>query len=153
MLQAGLELWAQRGCRVFRPICFAFLAEAYAAADRLELAYSTLEEALRIAANTGERWAEPEIHRLLGDALARGGSRTPAPAVARLEHAISLARAQGSRSFELRATTNLVRILSSQGNEPRWRDRLAEISRAFTEGFDTADLADARAVLAGGAAH
>ena len=113
LLQEGLRLWAQTGSRIFRPICLAFLAEAYAADDKPDLAHRTLEEALRTANETGERWAEPEIHRLFGDLLIRRGPR--AAAVADYEQAIAVARGQGSRSFELRATASLARVLSGEG--------------------------------------
>lgn len=73
LLQEGLRLWAQTGSRIFRPICLAFLADAYAADHKPDLAHRTFEEALRTASETGERWAEPEIHRLFGDFLARRG--------------------------------------------------------------------------------
>ena len=71
LIQDGLRLWAQTNSRSSRPICLAFLADAYTAADVPELAEQTFEEALSIATQTGERWAEPEIHRLFGDKLAR----------------------------------------------------------------------------------
>jgi len=112
LLQEGLRLWAQTGSRIFRPICLAFLADAYAADDNPDLAHRTFEEALRTAGETGERWAEPEIHRLLGDLLARRGPT--AAAIASYEQAIAVARGQGSRSFELRATTSLARVLSDR---------------------------------------
>jgi class 3 adenylate cyclase/predicted ATPase len=112
LLQEGLRLWAQTGSRIFRPICLAFLADAYAADDKPDLAHRTFEEALRTASETGERWAEPEIHRLFGDLLARRGPT--AAAIANYEQAIAVARGQGSRSFELRATTSLARVLSDR---------------------------------------
>jgi predicted ATPase len=112
LLQEGLRLWAQTGSRIFRPICLAFLADAYAADDKPDLAHRTFEEALRTAGETGERWAEPEIHRLFGDLLARRGPT--AAAIASYEQAIAVARGQGSRSFELRATTSLARVLSDR---------------------------------------
>ena len=142
LLQEGLRLWAQTGSRIFRPICLAFLAEAYAADDKPDLAYRTFEEALRTASETGERWAEPEIHRLFGDHLTRHGE-----AIGDYERAIAIAREQGSRSFELRATTSLARILSDQGRQAEAHERLLNIYRFFDAGRDTADLADAKALL------
>ncbi|OAF17526.1 hypothetical protein AYJ54_05105 [Bradyrhizobium centrolobii] len=145
LLQEGLRLWAQTGSRIFRPICLAFLADAYAADDKPDLAHRTFEEALRIARETGERWAEPEIHRLFGDLLTRGGPS--AEGVANYEQAIAVAREQGSRSFELRATTSLARVLSEQGGHAEAHDRLLNIYRFFDSGCDAADLADAKALL------
>jgi len=145
LLQQGLRLWAQTGSRIFRPICLAFLADAYAADDKPDLARRTLEEALRTVSETGERWAEPEIHRLVGDLLSRRGPS--AASLANYEQAIAVARAQGSRSFELRATTSLARVLSDQGRPAEAHDRLLNIYRSFKGGCDTADLADAKALL------
>ena len=94
---------------------------------------------------TGERWAEPEIHRLFGDFLTRRGPS--AASIANYEQAIAVARAQGSRSFELRATTSLARVLSDQGRHAEAHDRLLNIYRFFNAGCDAADLADAKALL------
>jgi predicted ATPase len=112
LLQEGLRLWTQTGSRIFRPIWLASLADAYAADDKPDLAHRTFEEALRTASETGERWAEPEIHRLFGDLLTRRGPT--AAAIASYEQAIAVARGQGSQSFELRATTSLARVLSDR---------------------------------------
>src|SRR5262245_38682236 len=145
LLQEGLRLWAQTGSRIFRPICLAFLAEAYAADDKPDLAHRTFEEAFRIASETGERWAEPEIHRLFGDLLTRRGPS--AAAIASYEQAIAVARGQGSRSFELRATTSLARVLSDQGRHAEAHDRLLNIYRFFDAGCGAPDLADAKTLL------
>jgi predicted ATPase len=145
LLQEGLRLWAQTGSRIFRPICLAFLADAYAADDMPDLADRTFEEALRIASETGERWAEPEIHRLFGDLLTRRGPS--AAAIASYERAIAVARGQGSRSFELRATTSLARVLSDQGRHAEAHDRLRNIYQFFDARCGAADLADAKALL------
>ena len=110
-----------------------------------DLAHRTFEEALRIASETGERWAEPEIHRLFGDFLTRRG--LSAAAIANYEKAIAVARAQGSRSFELRATTSLARILSDHGMHAEAHNRLLNIYRFFNAGCDAADWADAKALL------
>jgi class 3 adenylate cyclase/predicted ATPase len=145
LLQEGLRLWEQTGSRIFRPICLALLADAYADDDKPDLAHHTFEEALRIATETGERWAEPEIHRLFGDLSAHCGP--PASATARYERAIAVAREQGSRSFELRATTSLARLLSDQGRHSEAHERLLTVYRAFEAGCDTADLTDAKTLL------
>jgi len=147
LLQDGLRLWVQTGSRIFRPICLALLGEAYAADDKPDLAHQTFEEALRIAAETSERWAEPEIHRLFGDLLVRCGSS--ASATARYERSIALARKQGSRSFELRATTSLARLMSDQGRHSEAHERLLTVCGAFEAGCGTADLSDAKTLLEG----
>src|ERR1700755_2311951 len=145
LLQEGLRLWAETGSRIFRPICLAFLADAYAAGDKPDLAHHTFEEAIRMASETGERWAEPEIHRLFGDLLARYGP--PGAAIARYERAIAVARGQRSRSFELRATTSLARVLCDQGRNSEAHDLLQNIYGTFEAGWDTVDLTDAQRLL------
>jgi hypothetical protein len=76
------------------------------------------------------------------------GCRGPsAAAIANYEQAIAVARAQGSRSFELRATTSLARVLSDQGRHAEAHDRLLNIYRSLDLGGDAADLADAKALL------
>ena len=145
MLQEGLRLWAQTGSRIFRPICLAFLAEAFDADDKPDLAHRMFEEALRTVDESGERWAEPEIHRLFGDFLTRRGPGVAS--IASYEQAIAIARAQGARSFELRATTSLARVLSDQDRRAEAHDRLLSIYRFFKAGCHTTDLADAKALL------
>jgi class 3 adenylate cyclase/predicted ATPase len=145
LLQEGLRLWAQTGSRIFRPLCLAFLAEAYAADEKPDLAHRTFEKALRTANETGERWAVPEIHRLFGDLLTGHGPGDEA--ISNYEQAIAIAREQGSRSFELRATTSLARVLSDQGRHTEAHDRLLNIYQFFDAGCDTADLANAKALL------
>jgi hypothetical protein len=98
-----------------------------------------------LRAKLGERWAEPEIHRLFGDLLTRPGPS--AAAIASYERAIAVARGQGSRSFELRATTSLARVLSDQDRHAEAHERLLNIYRFFDAGCGVADLADAKALL------
>ena len=126
LLQGGLQLWAGTHSRIFRPICLAFLADAYAGADMPDLAYQTFDEALHIATETGERWAEPEIYRLFGDAFARYGR--PAEAIEKYERAIAVAHEQKSRSFELRAKKSLDRVVSDEANTPRVVGRAAGVT-------------------------
>jgi predicted ATPase len=145
LLQEGLRLWAGTGSRIFRPICLAFLAEALAADEKPDLAHRMFEKALRTVYESGERWAEPEIHRLFGDFLTQRGPK--AASIVRYEQAIAVARAQGARSFELRATTSLARVLSDQGRHEEAHDRLLNICRDFKSGFHTLDLTDAKALL------
>ena len=98
-----------------------------------------------MAEETGERYVEAEIHRLKGNLLlAENGS---AEAEACYVRALQVARAQEARSLELRATTSLARLRGEQGRSAEARDLLAPVYRWFTEGFDTADLKEAKALL------
>jgi tetratricopeptide (TPR) repeat protein len=144
LLERGLQRWKNTGAQAFRPILLSFLASAYAAAQEPEHARRNLEEALKVADNTGERWAMPEIYRLLADLSARNN---PAAALEQYERAISLANAQASPSLELRATTSWARVMSERRNTSDASNRLLKIYRRFNEGLDTPDLMDAKALL------
>lgn len=99
---------------------------------------------------TGERWWEAEVHRLRGVLLlnAEGGVRSAELAAeACFQRALDIARAQGARSWELRAAISLSRLWHQQGKPAAARQLLSEVYGWFTEGFDTADLQEAQALL------
>jgi predicted ATPase len=146
-LRLGLDLWEQRGSRVFRPICMAFLADAYSANGQTEFANATFETALKISRETGERWAEPEILRLQAELLAGENKHSPKVVTRLLENAMELAREQGSKSLELRAAMSLSRISSRKGKSNPIIKRLSDIYLTFDEGLNSADLVDAQALL------
>jgi predicted ATPase len=99
-----------------------------------------------VVSQTEERWCEAELYRLKGELLLRGDDST-AEAQHCLVHAIEIARSQTAKSFELRATISLARLLAKLGRCDEARAPLAEIYGWFTEGFDTPDLKDAKALL------
>jgi class 3 adenylate cyclase/predicted ATPase len=104
-------------------------------------------DALEVVVNTGQRWYEPELHRFKGLLqLASSGDRQ-AKAEACFDRAIEIARAQGTRLFELRAATSLARLRRDRGERAEARDLLAPIYGWFTEGFETADLREAKVLL------
>jgi hypothetical protein len=94
-----------------------------------------------------ERMWEAEVRRILGEAALAGSNPDEAGALACFEKAIQVARLQEARSWELRATVSLARLLAKQGRRVEARAMLADIYNWFTEGFDTADLKDAKALL------
>ena len=110
-------------------------------------ALSLLEGARAIADRTGERWFEAELYRLRGHCLIAQHEGAGAAAEACFQHAIEVARAQQARMWELRAATSLARLWADQGKRTQARDMLAPVYGWFTEGFDTADLKDAKALL------
>jgi predicted ATPase len=113
---------------------------------RTEEAGRLLAEALETAHKTSQRLHEAELYRLKGELL----EKTPfneAEAGTCFRRAIEIARAQSAKWWELRATTSLARLLASQGRRDDGRSMLSEIYNWFTEGFDTADLKDAKALL------
>ena len=107
-----------------------------------------LAEAVAAAQNIGERWFEAELHRLKGDLLLALSADHQAEAEACLHQALAIARRQQAKSWELRAATSLSRLWQRQGRRPEAARQLMEIYSWFTEGFDTADLREARLLLA-----
>jgi len=141
-LREGIAGWAATGAVVLQPYFLALLAEAHARMAHVDEGLSTLAEALTIVERTGERYMEAELYRLKGELQV-----DPAEAEACFQQAISIARRQKAKSFELRAVTNLSRLFEKQGKHIAARQMLAEIYGWFTEGFDTADLKEAAALL------
>ena len=116
-------------------------------AGRLDEGLTALAEALAAADAHEERNYEPEMHRLKGELLLRQDHSKTAEAQGCFQRAVEIARKQSAKSLELRATMSLVRLLDSQGRRDEARAMLAEIYGWFTEGFDTADLKDAKVLL------
>jgi predicted ATPase len=107
-----------------------------------------LTEALTLVDTTGERWYEPELYRLKGELLLQQNSANQAEAENCFHQAITIAQNQQAKSLELRAATSLAKLWQQQGKRAEAYDLLAPIYEWFTEGFDTADLQDAKALLA-----
>jgi predicted ATPase len=146
-LQQGLIAFRATGAEVIRPYLLALLAEAYGIMGQPEAGLTAIAEALTLVDKTGERWYEPELHRLQGALLLQQSPDNHTEAHACFQHALDLARAQQARSLELRAATSLARLWQQQGKRHEARQLLAEVYNWFTEGFDTADLQEARALL------
>jgi predicted ATPase len=112
-----------------------------------EAGLTVLAEALTLTDTTGERWYESECYRLKGELLLQQSLDNQAEAETCYHHAIAIAQNQQAKSFELRATTSLARLWQQQGKRQDAHDLLAPVYGWFTEGFDTADLQDAKALL------
>jgi predicted ATPase len=146
-IQEGLVAYRATGADLWRPYFLCLLAEACRETGRVEDRLDALAEALTAADEHEIRHHEAEIHRLKGELLLRRGVSNAAEAQNCFERAIEIARKQSAKSLELRATTSLARLLATQGRRDEARAMLAEIYGWFTEGFDTADLKDAKALL------
>jgi class 3 adenylate cyclase/predicted ATPase len=162
-MRKGLAAIQATGASLRRPYYLALLAEASGRAGDLEDGLSMLTEALAVVARTRERWFEAELHRLTGELLLRSKARRLEFAVspsdsafcaalaeqadASFRQALDVARLQQAKSWELRAATSLSRLWQSQGKRKQAADLLAPILGWFTEGFDTADLRDAKTLL------
>jgi predicted ATPase len=118
-----------------------------ALAGKLEEALTALDDASAKAAGSGVRGWDAEIHRLRGELTARLPYPDPAKAEDSFRTALAIAREQGTRGYELRAATSLARLWGEQGRRGDARDLLAPVYGSFTEGFDTADLKDAKRLL------
>ncbi|MEH2534478.1 class 3 adenylate cyclase/predicted ATPase [Bradyrhizobium sp. AZCC 1588] len=146
-IRDGLAAVQPTGVRIRRPFYLALLAEASARAGEIEQGLTALAEAVAAVEETGERRWEAEIYRLIGElTVARpGGDRTEAEAYFR--RALDVAGRQSAKALELRATTSLARLWRDQGKQQQASDLLAPVYGWFTEGFDTPDLRDAKALL------
>jgi len=144
-MREGLAIQQSGHERCYRSGYLLYLAEAQAKADHLEEGLATVAEALALVAETDERYCEAELYRLKGELLLLQGD--DAEAEISLQQAIQVARHQSARSWELRATVSLCRLWQKQGRTDEARHMLAEVYGWFTEGFDTPDLQEARALL------
>ena len=146
-IRNGLAAFRAIGVEVFRPHALCLLAEACLEAGRLEDSLDAISEALDATDKHEIRHYEAEIHRLKGEVLLRLNNSSTAEAQSCFQRAIEIARKQSAKSWELRATTSLARLLAKQGRRDEARTMLSEIYDWFTEGFDTADLKEAKALL------
>jgi class 3 adenylate cyclase/predicted ATPase len=144
-LRAGLAAWNVTGARLLDTQWLGFIAQAHVQVGQFEDALTALDRAADVAAATGVRHYQAELYRLRGTVLAHIGDH--AGAAAWLQRAIDTARSQQARSLELRAATSLARLWAERGGRRRAYDLLAPVYGWFTEGFGTADLKDARALL------
>jgi predicted ATPase len=130
---------------VGRPYGLAFLAEGLALHGDRAAALAALQEGLEITRATGEHGWDAELHRLAGTVLLAENRLNEGEAS--LQQAIRIAQAQQAKSLELRAVRDLARLWGEQGRRTEARDLVAPVYSWFTEGFDTADLKEAKALL------
>jgi predicted ATPase len=123
------------------------LRRAYAEVGQFDDARRSIGEAMTAAETTGERWYEANLHRTAGEIELMSPERDAGKAQTHFERALEIARAQQARSWELRATTSLARLRREQGERAQAHDLLAPVYDWFTEGFDTLDLKEAKALL------
>jgi predicted ATPase len=146
-LHQGLMDYRAIGSELIRSYFLALLAEAYGTTGQPEAGLTVLSEALTFVDTTGERCYEPEIHRLKGMLLLQQSSDNHIEAHACFQQALAIARAQQAKSLELRAATSLARLWQQQGKRDEARQVLGDVYGWFTEGFETADMQDAKALL------
>ncbi len=148
-LCAGIDATRAIGARILTLYSLPVLAEACLAAGRVEEGLSAVREALAETEKTECRFYEGELDRLEGELVLASAEPDESGAEASFRNAIALARRQDAKSSELRAATSLARLLARQGRREEARGLLAPVYAWFTEGFDTADLKEAKALLGG----
>jgi predicted ATPase/DNA-binding winged helix-turn-helix (wHTH) protein/class 3 adenylate cyclase len=159
-MRQGMEAWRATGAEIMRPYFLTLLAEAYGKTGRSEEGLRALDEAIAVVNKNTERWWEAEVYRLRGELLlaqagrhegkgqrAKGKRQKWEEAEASLHQALEMARRQGARLLELRAVMSLYRLWQRQGKHIAAHQMLAEVYGQCTEGFDTADLQAAKALL------
>jgi predicted ATPase len=141
-LREAVESWRALGSAIFIPFFLGRAADAYLRAGQPKKGIEQVDEAIDCVNRNNERQFEAELVRLKGELLRACCDETEAENF--LCEAINIARRQQAKSWELRATTSLARLLAKQSRRDEARTMLAEIYDWFTEGFDTADLRDAK---------
>ena len=110
-------------------------------------AWRCIGEAMTAVETTKEKWCEADIHRMAGEIALKSPEPDAARAQAYFERALAVARQQQAKSWELRAAMSMARLLGDQGKRDAARELLAPVYGWFTEGFDTLDLKQAKALL------
>jgi predicted ATPase len=145
LLRSGIAAFRATGGEAWTPYMFALLAEACEIAAQVEEAARLLDDALQIVKEKGGYWFSAELNRQKGRLLLRQGHTQAAEELYR--QALSIAEEQEAKLWELRAAASLARLRRDQGRRAEARDLLAPVYGWFTEGFDTQDLKEAKALL------
>jgi class 3 adenylate cyclase/predicted ATPase len=145
LLRSGSSAYSVTGADARISFHIALLAKACEIAGQVEEALSVVGDALQIVERTVERWFAAELYRHKGQLMLRQGDFAAAEELYR--KALSIAKEQDAKLWELRAALSLARLRRDQGRHAEARDLLAPVYGWFTEGFDTPDLKDAKALL------
>jgi predicted ATPase len=147
MITSGITALRSTGATVNVPWHLAYLATAYAELGQFDDAWRCIGEALTAVKTTKETWIEADIHRMAGEIALKSPEPDAAKAQAYFERALAVARAQQAKSLELGAAMSMARLWRDQGKRNEARQLLAQIYGWYTEGFDTHDLKQAKALL------
>jgi predicted ATPase len=148
IIASGLTALRSTGSTDFMPWCLLHWGIAHAGLHRLDDACRCVGEAMMAMETSQERWCEAEVNRIAGEIALMSPQRDAAKAQAYFERAIAISRAQQAKSWELRAAMSMARLWRDQGKRGEARELLAPVHGWFTEGFDTLDLKEAKALLA-----
>jgi predicted ATPase len=147
LLASGITAYRSTGSRVGIPQSLSYLARAYAELGQFDDAWRLIGEAATAIETSNEKWYEADIHRMAGEIAMKSPATDTVKAEAYFERALSVARQQQAKSWELRAAMNMARLWRDQGKRDEARDLLAPVYGWFTEGFDTLDLKEAKGLL------
>jgi predicted ATPase len=146
-ITSGLAALRSGGSTVASPRFLSSLAGAYAELNHFDDAWRYISEAVTTAETTTEKWCEADIHRIAGEIALKSPERDTVKAEGYFDRALAIARQQQAKSWELRAATSMARLWRDQGKRDEARDLLAPVYGWFTEGFDTRDLKETKALL------
>jgi predicted ATPase len=147
MITSGITTYQSTGSRVYLSIFWSHLSNAYAQLAQFDDAWRCIGEAMTSVQTTNERWYEAEVVRITGEIALKLPHLGPSQAEEYFERALTVARMQQARSWELRAAMSMARLWRSQRKRNEGRDLVAPIYGWFTEGFDTRDLREAKTLL------
>ena len=146
-ISSGIEGWHSIGATVFAPSWLSHLALAYADLGKFDDAWRKIDETMTAMETTKEKWCEAEVNRIAGEIALKTPEPDAAKAQSYFEQALAVARQQQAKSWELRAAMSLARLWRDQGKVQQARELLAPVYGWFTEGFETRDLKEAKALL------
>jgi predicted ATPase len=147
MIGSAITALRSTGATLWTPFHLSYLARAYAELNQFDDASRCIGEAMTAVQTTQERWFEAEVHRMAGEIALKSPEQKATKAEAYFERALVVARQQQAKSWELRAAMSMTRLWRDQGKRAEARDLLAPVYGWFTEGFDTPDLKEAKALL------
>jgi predicted ATPase len=146
-ITSAITAWRSTGSTLWMPFSLSYLGIAYAELHQFDNAWRCIAEAMSAVESTKERWCEAEINGMAGEVALKSPEPDEAKAQAYFERALAVARQQQAKSWELRAAMSMARLWRDQGKRDEARDLLAPVFGWFTEGFDTLDLKEAKALL------
>ena len=147
LITSALAALRATGTTLFTPVSLSLTAKCYADLGQLDDAGRSVDEATTVIERTKETWFEADVYRIAGEVALKSPQPDVARAEACFERALSVARMQQAKSWELRASMSLARLWRDQGKVQQARELLAPVYGWFTEGFDTRDLKEAKALL------
>jgi predicted ATPase len=146
-ITSGITALQSTGAGFWKPLGFVCLTSSYAELGQFDDAWRCIAEAIDAVERNEERWWEAEVHRVAGETALASPNPDVVKAEVHFKNALAVARNQQAKSFELRAAMSMARLWCDQGKRDEARNLLAPVYGWFTEGFDTRDLKEAKALL------